>query len=264
MSFILTGKSSDFTTSFNSIILDPTKQYEAALLSLDTYNSIPNIIEGKNNVLKYFNGEMWKTITLSTGAYELDAINNEIKRQLIANGDSESAIDIDANISTLRSILNIDNSNYKVDFGVENSIGSVLGFETVPDRCGSIDPVIGYGYNVSPKIVDIIQVNSILVNIDIIMGSYVNGSSSPAIYSFYPNVAPGYKIVERPNPALIYYPVSRHDLCRMRVWLTDQKGNLVDFRGETITIRIHVREVKSRSIGNDILKAIIDLKNKIK
>jgi hypothetical protein len=50
----------------------------------------------------------------------------------------------------------------------------------------------------------------------------------------------------------------------MRVWLTDQKGNLVDFRGETITVRIHVREVKSRSIDNDILKAILELKNKIK
>ena len=34
MSFILTGKSSDFTTCFNSVILDPIKQYEAALLSL--------------------------------------------------------------------------------------------------------------------------------------------------------------------------------------------------------------------------------------
>ena len=69
MSFILTGKSSDFTTRFKSIILDPTKQYESALLSLDTYHSIPNIIEGKNNVFKYYNGETWKNVSLSTGAY---------------------------------------------------------------------------------------------------------------------------------------------------------------------------------------------------
>src|SRR5271165_4741824 len=250
-SFILTGNSSNFTTCFNSIILDPAKQFEAALLSLDTYNSIPNIIEGTNNVFKYSNEEAWKTITLSTGAF-------------FANDDSDSAIDITADVSTLRSIVSIDNPNYKVDFGVFNSIGSVLGFERIADRCGDIDPVIGHGYNVSPKIVDIIQVNSILVNIDIIMGSYVNGSSSPAIYSFYPNVAPGYMIVERPNPSLIYYPVSKPDISRMRVWLTDQKGNLVDFRGETITVRLHIREVKSRSVESDILKAILELKNKIK
>ena len=77
------------------------------------------------------------------------------------------------------------------------------------------------------------QVNSILVNIDIIMG-YVNGSPSPAIYSFYPNVPPGYKIVERSNPSLIYYPVPRHDNSRMKVWMTDQNGNLVDLRGEMV------------------------------
>src|SRR5271165_5897498 len=170
-SFILTGNSSNFTTRFNSIILDPTKQYEAALLSLDTYNSIPNIIEGKNNVFKYYNGEAWKTTTLSTGAYELNAINNEIKRQIITNDDSETALDITADVSTLKSIVNIDNPNCKVDFGVFNSIGSVLGFETIADRCGDIDPVIGHGYNESPSKVDITHINCILVNIDIISGS---------------------------------------------------------------------------------------------
>ena len=96
------------------------------------------------------------------------------------------------------------------------------------------------------------------------MGSYFNGSPSPTIYSFYPNVSPGYKIVERPNPSLIYYPVSRHDISRMRVWLTDQNGNLVDTRGETITIRIYVREVKSRSIERDILKEVLDIKKYLK
>src|SRR5208337_5518490 len=136
MSFILTGKSSDLTMDFNSVRLDPNKKYEAALLSLDTYNSIPNIEEGKSNAFKYYNGEVWKTIKLSTGSYELNSINDEIKRQIIANGDSESALDITANVSTLRSIVSIDDPNYKVDFGVPNSIGSVLGFETISDRCG--------------------------------------------------------------------------------------------------------------------------------
>src|SRR5277367_6428741 len=104
------------------------------------------------------------------------------------------------------------------------------------------------------------QVNSILVNIDIIMDSYVNGSPSPTMYSFYANVAPGYKIVERPNPSLINYRLSRHDISRMRVWLTDQQGNLIDLRGEMITIRIYVREIKSRSTEHDILKEIVEIK----
>ena len=245
VSFILSGNTSDFVTCHNSVMLDPTKEYEASLLSLDTYNSIPNVTKNKNNVLKYStdDGATWKTIALDTGAYELQAINSEIKRQIIVNGDDESAINISANISKLTSIVNIENTRYKIDFGVSNSIGSILGFEKV---------IVGHGYNESPNIVNIMQVNSILVNLDIIMGSYVNGLQSPTLYSFYPNVSPGYKIVERPNPSLIYYPLSRHDISRMRVWLTDQNGNSIDLRGEALTIRVHVRE--SNPILNELLK----------
>jgi hypothetical protein len=50
----------------------------------------------------------------------------------------------------------------------------------------------------------------------------------------------------------------------MRVWLNDQNGNLVDFRGETITIRICIREVKSRSIEDKILKELLEIKNYLK
>src|SRR5579863_134564 len=106
-SLIFSGNSSDFTTVFNSIVLQPPYEYEAALLSIETYNSIPNIIEGKNNLFKYFNGQNWKVIALQTGAYELDAINNEIKRQMKINGDNADIITISAEVSTLRSIVNI-------------------------------------------------------------------------------------------------------------------------------------------------------------
>ena len=147
----------------------------------------------------------------------------------------------------MTSIVNIENPSYKIDFSVDYSIGSVLGFNKV---------TISHGYNESSNIVNIMQVNSILVNIDIIMGSYVNGSQSPTLYSFYPNVSPGYKIVERPNPSLIYFPLSRHDISRMRVWLTDQNGTLIDLRGETVTMRIHVRETKPE---HDILRELLNI-----
>ena len=120
-SLILSGNSLDFTTVFNSIVLQPPYEYEAALLSIDIYNSIPNIIEGKNNLFKYFNGQDWKVISLKTGAYELDAINNEIKRQMIINGDNADAIMISAEISTLRSIVNIAAQSSKLQPG-SNSV----------------------------------------------------------------------------------------------------------------------------------------------
>ena len=46
-----------------------------------------------------------------------------------------------------------------------------------------------------------------LVNIDIIAGSYVNGSTQPTIYSFFPNVSLGYNIIENPHN-LLYLPIT--------------------------------------------------------
>ena len=79
--FILSGNTSDFIMCHGSVTLDPNKNYEAALLSLKTHNSILNITPD-NNTFKYSadNGQTWKIITLNTGAYELDAINDETKR----------------------------------------------------------------------------------------------------------------------------------------------------------------------------------------
>ena len=81
--YILSGTTSQFVTYNHQAQLDPNKKYEAALLFLDMYNSIQNIIDGKNNAFKYSvdNGSTWKIITIDTGAYELSAINNEIQRK---------------------------------------------------------------------------------------------------------------------------------------------------------------------------------------
>ena len=51
--YIMSGIKSDFTTNYSTpISLDDSRQYEAALLSIDLFNSIPNITS-LNNVLRY-------------------------------------------------------------------------------------------------------------------------------------------------------------------------------------------------------------------
>ena len=80
--YIKSGMKSDFTTRYSPpISLDDSKLYEAALLSIDLFNSIPNITN-LNNVLRYSkdDGNSWVNIELDTGSYELSAINNEIQR----------------------------------------------------------------------------------------------------------------------------------------------------------------------------------------
>src|SRR5271166_4004121 len=143
---ILSGTTSNFVTYNHRAQLDPSKKYEAALLSLHMFNSIPNIIDGKNNVFKYSidNGITWKVISIATGAYELTAINNEIQRQMIVEGDFDKNnslcyITITANESRGTSIINITNADYQVAFNSLHSIGSVLGF--------TANDLPSYGYN---------------------------------------------------------------------------------------------------------------------
>ena len=252
-----TDTKSDFT--FNllpPIHLKQDTQYEAALLSINLYNSIPNITD-ENNKFKYSadNGKTWKIITLNRGSYEIQAINDEIQRAMITNGDydvdnKEFYITLSADIPELKSIINITNPSYIVDFNIENSIGPTLGFQPV---------ILHIGYNKSQEIVDITKINLVLVNVDIISGSYVSGHQSPCIYSFDPyKVPPGYKLDDRPNPSLTYYPVNRTSINSLRIWLTDQNNKPVDVRGEKVTIKIQIREVIN--IKDQIKRAIIELK----
>ena len=110
-------------------------------------------------------------------------------------------------------------------------------------------------------IVKITKVNSVLVNVDIISGSYVNGQLSPAIYSLDPSrVSLGYKIHERPSPSLIFYPVNRSCIGNIRVWLTDQNNKPIDLRGEIVTVNLYIREVLN--VKRQIMEAITELKKK--
>jgi len=127
-------------------------------------------------------------------------------------------------------------ANVSIDFTYPNSINTILGFDSS-----------FYGGSTSEKYtsrndIDILSVNSIYVNCDLITNSYVNGVAAPVIYSFFPNVAPGYKVVERPHN-LIYLPVNKTFINNVTVWLTDQNGNILNFKGQ-ISIRFCLRKMR--------------------
>ena len=90
--------------------------------------------------------------------------------------------------------------------------------------------------------VNIRTINSILVNIDIISGSYVNGSTQPTIYSLFPDVSPGYKMIEN-HHSLLYIQITSDAIHSIKIWLTDQNGNELNLRGESLAMRFHLREI---------------------
>jgi len=70
----------------------------------------------------------------------------------------------------------------------------------------------------------------------------VNGKTQNTIYSFFPNVLPGYKIVENPRN-LVYLPIILDKISKMETVVTDQNGKRLNHRGENLTIRYHLREI---------------------
>ena len=100
--------------------------------------------------------------------------------------------------------------------------------------------------------VNILTINSTLVNIDIISGSYVNGSTQPTIYSFFPDVSPVYKIIENPHN-LPYLTNTSDTILSITILLTDQNGNELNLRGENLSMRFHLREIYNLSFKNDTL-----------
>ena len=69
----------------------------------------------------------------------------------------------------------------------------------------------------------------------------MRGQQAPVVYNFFPNAAPGQKILEAPHK-LIYLPVTVDVISTLSVWLTYQDGEHLDLRGERLTVRFHLRE----------------------
>ena len=237
-SIVVSDNKTRFKTWFKPPIqLDKKKDYEITLINLETYYSFPNIDRSKN-CFTYSPGPSapWFDI-IPEVSYHVEDINEFIHRQIRKNGHYDKAKDKDnfeifANTNTLKSEMFLNNS-CEFDFGRYNSINSLLGFDSKQ---------YSSGFNESENMVNILTINSKLVNIDIISGSYVNGSTQLIIYSFFSNISPGYKIIENPHN-LLYLPITSETIHSITIWLTDQNGNELNLRGESLSMRLHLRQI---------------------
>ena len=231
---IVTGREARIHTIFSPPLIFPTEHcnYEMALVKLETYYSFPNI-KSTNNSMKISldKGVTWKLISIPIGCYEISAINKTLQRLIVEVGGKSKMIDLSPNINTLKCILDVKDDKCQIDFTVKDSLRTVIGFDA---------KIYKSGRHESEHLVDIMSVNSILVNCDTIGASRLNGIEAPIIYNFFPNVAPGDKIVETPAN-LTYVPITLNIISRMTCWLTDQDGNELDLCSEKLIISYHLK-----------------------
>lgn len=221
----LSGTSSTLEAQyFPPIELSNEKNYVLGLVELLTFNSIPNIDTGKN---KFYVGK--EVIVLPTGSYEIEDIETYLQEVLAPKG---IAIHLKPNNNTLRSVIKCSQN---VDFRPQDSIARLLGFkqrELPRDKTHS-----------SELPVAILKVNALRVECNITSGAYINERKVHRIHEFFPAVPPGYKIIEVPSQ-VIYLPIAVKVIDHLQLRIVDQDEEPVNFRGEIITIRLHIKEVK--------------------
>jgi hypothetical protein len=227
----LTGNSSELSCDFFPPI-EVSKNAKICLLGFQTNNSIPNITDKCNKIgFIYKDGPISvknDVFTIPTGSYELNEIEAVIKRLLV---DYNTSFELRADNNTLKCEMT---SNKSIDFSMQNSIGELLGFK---NRV--------YAANInhqSDTLVNITKTNCIYIDSNLAAGSFNNGKQCHTIHEFYPNVPPGYKIIEIPTH-LVFYPINSTTITHASIILKNQNNELIDLRGEPISIRLLIQDM---------------------
>ena len=216
------------------------KQFKVALTFLSAYNGIFNITNRNNKF--YFKKNLLNNdfiqISIQPGAYEIESLNDEIKRIIIDEGhydDSSYPFKITPNFSTLGSIVEINPIGSIIGFVYEDSIGSLLGFDNIQ---------LFEEYNLSPNPVNILSFDNIFIECDIIRGMIYRGKQSNIIHNFTMDVNPGYKYIERFLGGITWYMMESKDIVSSICFkLKNENGNLVNFNNQNVTFRLSIKEI---------------------
>lgn len=218
------------------IPLNKGKRYGLGLIGFYSYNSVFNVDE-TNNCFIYTmkHGSTPTRIRIKPGAYEIEEIYRALLKMMKINkeDDAEKILALKANNNTLKCEIS---SKYEINFAEGGTIGRLLGFEAVVLTPNKIHE--------STLPVDIMKVRMVRIDCNITSGAYLNGDESHTLYEFDIDVEPGYKITREPAN-IIYLPVipeGRQFIDNITLRILDDDGNLINFQGEKIIIKLELKQ----------------------
>ena len=216
------------------------KQFKIAVTFLSAYNGIFNVTNSNNQFyfFKSISDDDHVQISIRAGVYEIESLNNEIKRIIIDEGhytEEEYPFHIKPDFNTLGSIIEISPQGPVVSFVPNNSIGELLGFSKT---------TIYEEYNFSPNPVEIISFDNFFIECDIAMGMIYRGKQSNIIHNWTMTVNPGYKYVERFFGGISWYMMGSKDIISsISFKLKNENNQLVSFNGQSVTFRLSIKEI---------------------
>ena len=216
------------------------KQFEIAVTFLTGYNGLFNVTNNNNKFFfkKAIQDEDFFQIRIPPGAYEIESLNDEIKRIIIEKGhytENNYPFKIKPNFITLGSIIEILTPGPQISFVSDDSIRSLLGF----------DKTLVWGkYNLSDNHLDTLSFDNIFLECDFARGMIFKGRKSNIIHNWTMTVDPGYKCVEKFSGGISWYMMESKDIFSSICFkLKIENGNLVSFKGQSITFRLSIKEI---------------------
>ena len=217
------------------------KQFKIAVTFLTGYNGIFNVTNANNKF--YFTKSItdkdgFIQITIPPSAYEIESLNNEIKRIIIDEDhytDANYPFKINPNFTTLGSIIEISTQGPVITFVPDDSIRELLGFNKT---------TIFEEHNLSPNLVDILSFDNIFLECNIAQGMIFRGKGSGIIHNFTMDVDPGYKYIKKFQGGVQWYMMQSKDIIPSICFKLENENNqLVSFNGQSITFRLSIKEI---------------------
>ena len=217
------------------------KQFKTAITFLTGYNGNFNVtnFNSKFCFKKSFDVGISLRITIPPGAYEIESLNDEIKRIIIDKGhynENNYPFTIKASFSTFGSIIEISQTGPIISFVMEDSIRILLGF-------GQTN--LYNEYNLSPNPVDILSFDNIFIECDIAQGFIFKDRRIGITHNFTMDVSPGYKYLENVSGCISWYIMQSKDFISSICFsLKNENDQIVPFNGESsISFRVSIKKI---------------------